>query len=238
MSDEKLNYNPFPLGQIPVELQRPELHILKAMGYTWGDNREVIDIFEKKLADFWGSKYAVTVDCCTHAVELSLMYLLHKKLINSGTIHKIPARTYVSIPMTLEKIGLKYSLEDIEWEGKYRIGETAVIDAAVTWEKGGYVADSLMCLSMQIKKFIPIGRGGAILTNDYEAYKTLKFLSYDGRDLSTPYTSKDHIKLNGRHYYMSVEDAARGIILMDQRNESRINYGCSGNYPDIRIWGG
>ena len=30
--------------------------------------------FEKKLADFFGSPYAVAVDCCTHGLELCLRF--------------------------------------------------------------------------------------------------------------------------------------------------------------------
>lgn len=237
MNDEKLKYNPFPLGQVPVHLQRPELHLLKALGkYTWDDDREVIDIFEKKVAEFWGAKYAVSTDCCTHALEISLMYLLHTGKMNPGTILKMPARTYISAIMMLEKLGLKYSIEDFEWRGWYRFGETPVIDSAVYWQKGGYIKDSLMCLSFQIKKYICCGRGGLILTDDPEAYRIMKLLSYDGRDLKTHYTSKNHIKMIGRHYYMEPETAGRALLIMEERNESIGAYGGSENYPDIRIW--
>lgn len=237
MSEQEVKYNSFPLGQIPVELQRSELHILKAMGYEWNDDREVVDIFEKKIAEFWGAKYAVSTDCCTHSIELSLRYLLKTKKLNLGTIIKVPARTYISAIQVLEKIGLEYDVQDFEWKGYYRFGETKVIDSAVYWQKDGYIKDSLMCLSMQSKKYLPIGRGGIILTDDEDAYKSLKLMSYDGRDLKTPYTSKEHIKEIGYHYYLDPESCARGLILMEKRNESIGAYGGSDNYPDIRIWG-
>jgi dTDP-4-amino-4,6-dideoxygalactose transaminase len=32
-------------------------------------------MFEKKVAAFAGSKYAVSVDCCSHGLFLSLKYL-------------------------------------------------------------------------------------------------------------------------------------------------------------------
>jgi dTDP-4-amino-4,6-dideoxygalactose transaminase len=79
-----------------------------------------------------------------------------------------------------------------------------------------YVGDNaLQTLSFQFKKRIPIGKGGMVLTDDYDAYKMIKLMSYDGRDLTTPYDSPDHIKTIGYHMYMTPEDAARGIILMD-----------------------
>lgn len=238
MTEDKTKYNPFPLGQIPVHLQRSELHLLKALGkYEWNDDREVVDIFEKKVAEFWGSKYAVSTDCCTHSLELSLIYLLRTGQLNSGSIINLPARTYISALQILEKLKLNYTIEDYEWRGHYRFGDTPVIDSAVMWKKDGYIKDSLMCLSMQIKKYLPIGRGGMILTNDPEAYRILKLLSYDGRDLKTPYTSKEHVITHGFHYYLEPESCARGLLLMEERNESIGAYGGSENYPDVRIWG-
>lgn len=237
MSNE-VKYNPFPLGQIPIHLQRPELHLLKALGkYTWNDDREVIDIFEKKVAEFWGAKYAVLIDSCSHSIELSFRYLMHVGKHNKGTIIKVPARTYISAIQTLEKLGLNYDVQDFEWRGWYRFGETPVIDSAVYWQKDGYIKDSLMCLSFQQKKYLCEGKSGAILCDDPEAYRILKLMSYDGRDLKTPYTDKEHVKMLGYHYYCTPEQASRLLLLMEERNESIGAYGGSENYPDIRIWG-
>jgi dTDP-4-amino-4,6-dideoxygalactose transaminase len=72
-----------------------------------------------------------------------------------------------------------------------------------------------MCLSFQFKKHLPIGRGGMILLDNIDQYNRLQRLSYDGRDrkLSWP---KDTIYEAGYHYYMTPEDAARGIDLFFQ----------------------
>jgi dTDP-4-amino-4,6-dideoxygalactose transaminase len=75
--------------------------------------------------------------------------------------------------------------------------------------------DGLHVVSFQIKKRIPIGRGGMILTDDYEAYKWLKQASHDGRNLKLTH-NLDNVEMLGWHYYMTPEDAARGILLMDQ----------------------
>ena len=76
MSD-KYKYNSWPLGKVPKELQRPELDELKNRGYEFSDPRDVVDIFEEKVAKFAGSKYAVSVDCCSHGLFLSLKYLAY-----------------------------------------------------------------------------------------------------------------------------------------------------------------
>jgi dTDP-4-amino-4,6-dideoxygalactose transaminase len=93
--------------------------------------------------------------------------------------------------------------------------------------------DALQILSFQIKKRLPIGKGGAILTDSPDAYKWLKLSSYDGRDLKTPYDSNSHVMQLGWHYYMTPEDAARGIILMDMLpSESEDSMSWS-HYPDL-----
>ena len=72
---EKYVYNPYPIGKVPKKFQRTELDKLKKKGYIFNDPREVITIFEKKIATFAGSKYAVAVDSCTNAIFLSLKFI-------------------------------------------------------------------------------------------------------------------------------------------------------------------
>jgi dTDP-4-amino-4,6-dideoxygalactose transaminase len=228
-----MKYNSWPLGKIPKELQRYELDKIKELGYLWNDPRDVVDMFENKLAKFTGSKYAVTVDCCSHAIFLSLKYLLYIGELYGNQTVMIPKHTYASIKMQINHAGLNVVFDDRKWSGAYQIVESRVWDAAVRWKKGMYIEDSLMCLSFQIKKKIPIGRGGAILTNDKHAYDWLKLVSYDGRDLNTAYTDEKHFKLkDGYHYYMTPEDAARGIILMDAVKDEG-DTGSWENYTDI-----
>lgn len=230
----KTNYNPWPIGKVPKEFQRPELDKVKELGYHWDDPREIIDIFENKIAEFAGSKYAVTTDCCSHAIFLSLKYLLHKGEINKGDIITIPKMTYVSVPMQIIHAGLKVEFEDIEWSGLYQLKNTRVWDAAVRWNKGMYIKNNaLQTISFQIKKRIPIGKGGVILTDSYEDYEWLKLASYDGRDLKTPYTSDKHFNMIGYHMYMTPEDAARGIILMDNTPETNEDTGNHTTYVDV-----
>ena len=46
----KIEYTSWPIGQVPKHLQRPELDQVKELGYDWDDPRDVIDMFEEKVA--------------------------------------------------------------------------------------------------------------------------------------------------------------------------------------------
>jgi dTDP-4-amino-4,6-dideoxygalactose transaminase len=230
----KYEYNPWPLGKLPEEFQRPEPKLLLDKGYRWVDAREIVDIFENKVAEYFGSKYAVAIDCCSHSIFLCLRYLRTINQLQYGDLITIPNHTYVSVPMQINHAGLRVDFWDIKWDGCYPIFPTNVIDAAVMWEKNSYVQGSLMCLSFQLKKAVPIGKGGMILTDDINAYNWLRLARYDGRDLITPYDSEGHVKMIGWHYYMTPEDAARGILLMDQVGDKG-KYMGSGDYPDVSL---
>lgn len=229
---EKVNYNPWPNGQVPEELQRPELRQLKEAGYVFDDARDVVEIFEKRVSEFAGSKHAISVDSCTHGIELSLRWLISIGELSQRSTLFVPANTYISIFWTLKQMGFSVRFEEKEWEGVYQIEGTRVYDSAVRWKRNMYIKDSLQCVSFQIKKIIPIGRGGVILTDDDNAAKWLKLSSYDGRDLTTPYDQPGHVKMNGYHYYLPPEECARGIILMD-KIKFQGDSASYKNYPDI-----
>ena len=55
--------------------------------------------FEKLLAKKTGAPYAIMTDCCTHAIELCLRYRKVKRV-------QFTAYTYLSIPMTMHKLGI------------------------------------------------------------------------------------------------------------------------------------
>ena len=43
-------FDSWPSGKLPKEFQRPELDQVRAAGYDWLDARDVVDIFERKVA--------------------------------------------------------------------------------------------------------------------------------------------------------------------------------------------
>lgn len=203
---------------------------LESLNYNIKDPWDIVDAFEKMVAEYAGSKYAVSVDNCTNAVFLCLKYLNAK-----GDI-KVPARTYVSVPQTIVHAGCNPVFEDYDWNGTYKLDPYPIIDGATRFTKNMYVQDTYHCLSFHIKKILPIGKGGMILTNDEVAYKWFKLARYEGRDITIPY-DQDHINMMGWNMYMPPEQAAKGIELFLQTKENNDDCGGRWKYPDVRNYG-
>ena len=186
---------------------------------------EVVEKFENEVADFFGSKFAVATDCCTHAIELCLRHT------GSNDI-TIPTRTYVSIPFLAEKLNLRWSWKEENWKDYYNIGNTKIYDAAVLWRKNSYIPDTFMCLSFQFQKHLNLGRGGMILTDNKEAAKELKKMSYDGREPNVPWREQN-IKTIGYHYYMTPETAKIGLVKLPDAIENEPKEWKIEDWPDL-----
>ncbi len=181
--------------------------------------------FEETIAEFYGSKYAVATDCCTHAIELCLRHTGFKKVTTQR-------HTYLSVPMTLEKLNLDWYWYHTNWEEYYFLGNTNIIDAAVYFKRDGYVPNSFMCLSFQYKKHLNVGRGGMILTDDYESYSQLKKMSYDGRLPDVAWAEQD-VDTLGYHYYMTPETAQLGLDRFNVVKDLEPRQWSYKDYPDI-----
>ena len=96
--------------------------------------------FEDKIAEFFGAPYAVAVDCCTHGIELCL----RRQNVKCITV---PKRTYLSVPMLANKLNIDLEWTNQVWQDYYYIGGTNIIDAAVFFQRGGYIRGNYMCLS-------------------------------------------------------------------------------------------
>lgn len=182
--------------------------------------------FEKQLAEFTGAPYAIMTDCCTHAIELCLRY----DRVEHCTF---TAFTYLSIPMTMHKLGIRYTLQNEDWTGEYKFHGTRIADSARKLTKNMYHKGLMQCLSFGHGKPLQIGRGGAILLDNEAAYKTMLAQRYDGRDLSiTPWQDQKVFHV-GYHYKPTIEEAEIGIVkLQDLMVELPRPVHC--NYPDLR----
>jgi dTDP-4-amino-4,6-dideoxygalactose transaminase len=184
-----------------------------------------VEKFEQLIAEFYGAPYAVAVDCCTHAIELCLRLTKPKNVT-------CPSRTYLSVPMTFKKLDIEWDFVDYSWNNFYYIGNTNIIDAAVYWERKGYIPNTMMCLSFQHKKHLSLGRGGMILLDNIEQAMLLRKMRYDGRLDNIPWAEQD-IDSFGYHYYMTPETAERGIFKFCTAEVTEPKIWTDQNYPDI-----
>lgn len=215
--------------------------------------------FEQALAEYTGAPYAITTDCCTHAIELCLRY--HKSNYVSFT-----AYTYLSLPMTMHKLGIQYNLKDEpDWVGKYCIIASTsappgtpprtmsarrgagqfemmatfgivpqvtrrIYDCARLLAPNMYEYDTMQCLSFGYDKPLSIGRGGAILLDSKEAYETIIRQRYDGRDLTISPWENQKVFDVGYHYRMTPEEALIGLLKLNSVDPVPVKK----SYPDLR----
>jgi dTDP-4-amino-4,6-dideoxygalactose transaminase len=190
-------------------------------------NFEVVQEFERKISDFFGSKFAVAVDSCTHGIELCLRYTNETKI-------SVPKRTYLSVPFLAEKMGLVREWRDENWEDYYTLNynKKRIIDAAVLWRKDSYIPNTFMCISFQYQKHLSLGRGGVILVDNYEDYLNLKKMSYDGRIPNIPWRDQD-IDMVGYHYYMTPETAKLGLDKLEEAINTPPRKWVVTDWPDL-----
>ena len=195
----------------------------------------VVEKFERAIADFFGSPFAVAVDSCTHGIELCLRYLQVNEIV-------CPHRTYLSVPMLASKLGIKLTWVNSDWEGAYLVVDNHakydVADAAVLWRRGSYRENTFMCLSFQYQKHLSLGRGGMILCQTHQQYIDLKKMSYDGRLPNIPWREQD-IDTMGYHYYMTPETAQLGLDKLPEAIKTPPRIWTVEDWPDLtkmKIW--
>jgi dTDP-4-amino-4,6-dideoxygalactose transaminase len=181
--------------------------------------------FENLIADYFGSKYAIATDSCTHAIELCLRHTGYNNL-------SCPKNTYLSVPMTFIKLNLSWNFNNEEWQDFYHIKGSNIIDAAVLWKENSYINDTFMCISFQFKKHLNLGRGGIILTDNKKSAETLKKMSYDGRLPDIPW-AEQNIEMLGYHYYMTPEVAEQGILKFNLVKDQEPKQWSYKNYPNL-----
>jgi dTDP-4-amino-4,6-dideoxygalactose transaminase len=186
---------------------------------------QAVSDFEREIAKYFGSPYAVAVDSCTHGLELCLRYKNIKKLV-------VPKRTYISVPFLANKLNIELKWKDESWTDFYELGNTKILDAAVLWRYNSYISGTMMCLSFQYRKHLSLGRGGMILLDDSTAASELKKMSYDGRLPNIPWREQD-ISSFGYHYYMTPETAQLGLDKLPYAIESEPKKWTVTDWPDL-----
>lgn len=211
---------------IPLQYQDP-ISVLASHGRNFAETWHIVQEFERTIADFFGAPYAVATDCCTHALELVLRDMELHDVIT------LPAHTYMSVPMMLDKLGLQYRLAPLPWHETYNIVPDVLTDAATLWRRASYVSGTVMCVSFQFRKHLSLGRGGMILLDNSDQAQRLRRACHDGRDHRLTQWQQDISEL-GYHYYMTPETAALGLLRFDQLRDAEYRPWSWQDYRDLR----
>jgi dTDP-4-amino-4,6-dideoxygalactose transaminase len=173
----------------------------------------ITEEFESALSKYTGAPYVVTVDNQSNALFLALTY----EKVNGLEI-EIPSRTYPSVPCEIIHAGAKVKFTPVEGttlKGAYQLKPTNVWDAALSFTTNMYKSGTHMCISFTGPyKHFKLSKGGAILTDNEEAYKWFKRVRYSGRNECSYH--EDNLDMLGWNFYMMPELATRGLLLMNQ----------------------
>jgi dTDP-4-amino-4,6-dideoxygalactose transaminase len=179
---------------------------------------DITNEFEKRLADYTGAPYVVTVDNQSNALFLALYYehYVNKSLTTDKIT--IPSRTYPSVPCEIIHAGLKVNFKSVKGKtlkGAYQLEGSNVWDSALRFTSEMYISETHMCVSFTGPyKHFKLSKGGAILTDNYEAYLWFRRARYSGRRECSYHD--DHFDMLGWNFYMMPELAARGVLLIGQ----------------------
>jgi dTDP-4-amino-4,6-dideoxygalactose transaminase len=200
---------------------------------------KITEDFETALSKYTGAKYTVTVDNMSNGLFLALYYEHYiNKSITTDTI-TIPNRTYPSVPCEIIHAGLKVNWEKVKGKtitGAYQLKGSNVWDSALRFTTGMYIPDTHMCVSFTGPyKHFKLSKGGAILTDNHDAYLWFKRARFSGRRECA--YEDDNFDMLGWNFYMMPELAARGLLLINQlydvKGNPKHNKDVTHPYPDL-----
>lgn len=84
---------------------------------------DIVDAFEKRVAEYTGAKYGVAVNSCTNALFLCCLYVKVKEVV-------LPSHTYVGVAQSIINAGGKVKFKDFAWKGWYQLQPYPIIDSA------------------------------------------------------------------------------------------------------------
>jgi dTDP-4-amino-4,6-dideoxygalactose transaminase len=216
--------------------------------------------FEVALCKYTGAPYAIALDNMSNALFLALYYELNvvktkydsDNYWNNQLIIKIPANTYPSVACEIKHVGASISFKSIPFAtpylkgtlsryltGPYQLYPTKVWDSALSFTHNMYDSGTHTCLSFTGPyKHLKLGKGGAILTDDENAYKWFKKARFSGRDECSYHVDDfDKDPIIGWNMYLMPEISAKGLLLMaqfyDHEGNPKQNEDLSLPYPDL-----
>lgn len=171
-------------------------HIIDTSKFSNLLHDNVVIEFEKKIADYVGSKYACSINSATNAIFLSLL--------NKNVTVRLPSMIPPVVANAILTSGNNIDFtDDVDWIGHsyilYQFDGYKIIDSAQKLERDQFQREcnpeDLMIFSFYPTKPLGGSDGGMIVTDDYEKYRWFKEVVLNGmayninnweRDISFP----------------------------------------------------
>ena len=141
----------------------------------------VVEEFEKTIADYVGAKYACSINSATNAIFLSML----NKNVTVDLPSMIPPVVANAILTSGNKINF---IDDVDWVGDsyvlHRFDDYKIVDSAQKLEENQFEKEcnpeDLMFFSFYPTKPLGGSDGGMIVTDDYEKYRWFKSAVLNG----------------------------------------------------------
>lgn len=186
---------------------------------------DVVTAFEQELASYTGAPRVVCVDSCTNALQLSMEYYEPDTVV-------LPRRTYLGVAQAALNAGFDIEWRDVHWRGSYQIEPLPLWDCAKALTQSMYVPGRVQCVSFHIAKQLPLGRGGAVLTDDDAMWEWLQRAKLSGRTPGETGEEATRVTRPAHHMFMTPDVAARGLWLLQQFVDQPLNDSWE-HYPDV-----
>jgi hypothetical protein len=220
--------------------------------------------FEKALCAYTGAPYCVTVDNCSNALSMCIAYLKIKDtemVIPSNTYPSVPAEIILSgnkVRFNTEHEALRYpNKQETEYlqkyfiengidlkrlkttrylTGEYPLAPLPIWDSALRFTSDMYRLGQYQCISFTGQwKILKTLKGGAILTDNYNAYLWFKRFRFSGRHECSYHA--DTFDMIGKNYYLHPIFSTIGLQMLQgfyNLDGSRIPHDdLSLPYPDL-----
>jgi len=219
---------------------------------------DIIKQFESAICSYTGAPYCVVVDNASNALSMCLIYLNAKGpiIIPSNTYPSVPCEIILAggsvlfdsshpaisepTPDEMNYFENYYFDEGINPEtiktirfltGEYQLVPYPIWDSALRFTADMYRPGQFQCLSFTGQwKSLQTCKGGAILTDDRDAYKWFKRYRFSGRREKSYHG--DYFDMIGKNYTLHPVFATMGLQFIDKfRNFD----GSKKHNPDLRL---
>ena len=171
---------------------------------------QVVEDFEAALRGYCGAPYAVALSSATAGLLLAFKHCYRYGMRREANV-KVPARTYVSVPITVLQAGYRLDWDYSEWCGIYQFDPLPVQDCALRLTAGMYEPGQIQVISFAAAKILGMEQGGALLHDNRDADMWFRKMRYDGRTPGLA-VQDDDIDVLGYHFPMIPSVAAQGLL--------------------------